>query len=159
MGSLAFLGTGFYFWEDNLDLARWWGVVHCDSQYIICQADIECAEERYLDLVGNVRHLRYLRELKARFGQDLKREFGTVDVPLGNLIEYLRRQDKKPAFSGIFPFTVIRAVDHYRPGGGKILFAQGKDNFTDLSPRIILSLLKKNEHISNFRIIFPEKYV
>ncbi len=110
MGQLAFLGKGYYFWEDNVDLAHWWGDVHCNSEYVICEGSIHVDEDKFLDIVGNTRHHRYLRDMKARFKNEFIREFETEDVPLATLIEYLIKQNSKPQLKGIFPFIVLKRL-------------------------------------------------
>jgi hypothetical protein len=159
-GSLAFLGVGHYFWEENIDLAHWWGQTHCDNEYMICSGDIKCEDSLYLDILGNVKHQKYLREIQKMLGEDLIRQFGTVDVPLGALIEFLKKIESYQHKKGIFPYKVIRAIDSSARSSNLIKFAQGKPNYSDLSPRIIICLIEKKKlFLTGFKIVFPLKYV
>lgn len=160
MGSLAFLGVGYYFWEESLELAHWWGGVHCSGEYMICRANLGSPDEVYLDLVGNVRDMNYLKKLKKELASELVRKFGTSDVPMGKLIEHLYQVNLRPGRKGIFPYKVIRTVDTSKKSKDVVYFVDKKENVTDLSPRIIICLKEKNSvFLRDFRIVFPEKYV
>lgn len=67
------LGTGFYFWEQFLPLAKWWGNVHYvrrGEHYIIFSTIFNCNDRYILDLVSNTEQMNdimtIVRELKSR---------------------------------------------------------------------------------------------
>ncbi len=154
----SFLGTGYYFWEENLDLAHWWGVAHCDEEYIICEGSIKCDDSVYLDLVGNVKHQRLMRELETLLSAEVMRAFNTKRIALGMLIEFCKRLGATKRLE--FPFKVIRAVDHHARVEHGMVFTLAKGSFIDLDPRIIICLTeKKPVFLSGVKIIFPQKYV
>ena len=160
VGSRSFLGIGYYFWEDDIDLAHWWGEIHCSNNYVICSGDITCEEALYFDLVGSVKHRKYLKELHNKLKAEIIRFYRKDDIPLGEIIEYLKRINGMGNYKDIFPFKVIRAVDSSKPSANKMFFASHGKGFIDLSPRTIICLLERNKvFLNNVRIVFPEKYV
>ncbi len=149
-----YLGHGYYFWDDHIELAHWWGNVHCGSKYVICEGNLVIDDEGdFLDLVGSRQDLRYYRELRDTYG--------IQDLAIGSAIEFLKERSKIPGKEGVFPFKVIRAVDdssgtyeqdrHY--------FVEGKQGSTNLAPKIIICLITKSSiYLRNFKIIYPSHY-
>lgn len=124
-GKTPYLGEGFYFWDFNLEYAKLWGKSHYSNKYCIleCEVDIDCADETYLDLVGNRKHLIGFVSLLMEF--NLIHDEGTKGIDLCYIVEYLR----KNCPSEVFPFKIIRAVDYKNDekAGIKIVF-NGKGN-------------------------------
>src|SRR5277367_517215 len=86
-----FAGEGFYFWEDNLDAAIWWGEKHYVQKgklYRIFGIDLKLEDDgtTYLDLVGNRKQLKLLDELITK----TKKETNCVDWKFHNFISYWR---------------------------------------------------------------------
>jgi hypothetical protein len=142
-----FLGEGYYFWEYNIDYAKYWGFKHYkNSKYFVCEADIDIDHETdgyYLDLAGNRKHLVGFVELLKEF--DLIHEEGTKGIDLCYIINYLRKNVPKE----IFPFKVLRAVDYKNTEkeGIKIFFNDKKsvNSFTILNPRMLISFKRKED--------------
>jgi len=163
-GSTAFLGPGYYFWEKDIDLAHWWGRVHYNDQYMICESVIECDDGLYLDLVGNKDDLRQMRELKLKFDQEMKRTLKGNETTLENLIVYCRQANQRTHI-GSFPYKAIRSVDvspvmREKTRTSIIKYTAKKSNFTDLNPRIIICLTEKRDMLpEGVKIICPNKYL
>ena len=45
-----FLGAGYYFWDDDIEQAHYWGKVHYNNKYYIVVFDCNIDEEFLLDL-------------------------------------------------------------------------------------------------------------
>jgi hypothetical protein len=153
---LAFLGPGYYFWDYKEELAHWWGKVHCDGSYMVCQSKVVVDKEEYLDLAGEPEDQEHLENLQKELRLDIERECGgNSEPPLGLLIQALTLINKKK--KGIFDYKVIRAADCV---GEKRAFIKSRSNFTYSNPRFILCLTARNRVIlPDFRIIYPNKYV
>jgi hypothetical protein len=54
-----FLGTGFYLWDDNIEMARIWGEKHCNGSYVIVEMKVDIDPNICFDLVGNRKHMRF----------------------------------------------------------------------------------------------------
>ena len=149
---LQFLGSGYYFWDNNIEMARFWGKKHYQSDYYIIEATLELKKSYFLDLVGNREHMIYFMKLKETFK---KFGFDREKWSMGHFIEFLKKlelDEKK----GVFPFKIIRALD-YSPNtkySDKVNFVGNKKNYTLLNPRIIICLI---EIIDN--ILYDKKIV
>ena len=150
----SYLGYGYYFWDDHIELAHWWGKVHCAGNYVICQGDFDVPSEIYYDLVGNRRDQINFSELISELNLD--------KLPLGQIIEVLKDLESKPNTKGIFPYQVIRAVDKHENTYKQEIykFADNREGETTLSPMIVICLVKKNPLLlHSYKIIYPEEYV
>lgn len=152
--SSLYLGDGYYFWDDHLRLAHWWGNVHCGGRYIICEGELKVEKKRFLDLVGSRQDMIELK----RMIDDL----GIQNKPLGSIIETLKTIARRPGRSGIFPFQVIRAFDRYRGGFDhfRTEFAENRKGHTYLDPIYIICMVEKNKLLlRSYRIVFPPQYI
>jgi hypothetical protein len=142
--ALKFLGSGYYYWDDNIEMAHYWGKTYYHKKYFIVESNLNLPEGIFLDLVGNRRHLRYFRELISKFEAH---EFGRPKWTMGVFIEFLKTKEKD--VPGIFPFKAIRAVDIKVPRKNKstIKFVDNKPNVTNLDPRLVICLTEKNSVI------------
>lgn len=139
---LQFLGTGYYFWDYNLELAHYWGKSHYRNNYFIIESSLNMPEGLFLDLVGNRKHLIYFYDLTCRIESEVP---DRTKWTIGAFIEHMKRLDKK--IPGIFPFKVIRAIDHSaKPKKESTFnFVEGKANFININPRLVICLTEKNE--------------
>lgn len=149
-----FLGSGYYFWDYDVNQAKKWGTDHYKSSYYILQAIIHTTDENFLDLVGDRTHMEYLLKMAKRFAFARKKPF---DWKLGELIEILKRASKTD--TAVFPFQIIRAQDYaiYIDHEFKYFF---RDSYawTYLNPRHIFCLITVNNVLlSNKEIIFESK--
>lgn len=154
-GKTYFLGKGYYFWDNNIEQAEWWGERRCSKgikgRYIICEADLELTGPTFLDLVGNMNNINYFRSLIQKLNKH--------NWPIGTFITYLQELENQPKFRGIFPFEVIRAVDLYKTAV-KSKFVERLPNYTNLNPCFVICLVKKSSIVlRNFKIIYPAHYV
>ncbi|WP_027470591.1 hypothetical protein [Saccharicrinis fermentans] len=102
-----FLGSGYYFWDDNIELAKSWGKYHYNNDYHVFQFDFEINSDICLDLVGNRSHQKYFMDLFKIYEEQTgdKRE----DWSICQCIEFIKILKKKS--EKIFPFKMIRAID------------------------------------------------
>jgi hypothetical protein len=151
----SYLGGGYYFWDNHIELAHWWGKVHCANKYVICQGDLEVTEDLFFDLLGS-------REQQLYFKDVISKLPGAEHMPIGSVIELLKELEGKPNKKGIFPFKVIRAMDVKNNSFKQnvIPFAKKKVGEMTLAPQIIVCLIEKNNlHLRSYKIIHPDKYI
>lgn len=86
------LGEGYYFWEEAIELARWWGDCHYKKReqgYIILESEFTCPDENFLDLLNpiqlsNIRGVvKLLRETKEFESERFSGQF---------IIQFLRKE-------------------------------------------------------------------
>ncbi|MEO5979522.1 MAG: hypothetical protein ABIS36_16255 [Chryseolinea sp.] len=160
-GSKAYLGIGYYFWDDDEEWAHWWGEHHCKNEYIICRANLTCAPDRYLDLHGNQAAMRLMKAWYTIYKNDFVRNFDTARPPLGVVVEFLKKLAFTRKNPTIFPFDAVRAEDSYLTGKRRstLPFAVDRPGQLTLNPALIVCLYRKRDLCRNLEIIFPEEYV
>ncbi len=95
----AWLGYGYYFWDSELEDAHWWGQIHYDNFYVICESEYDYASLEYFDLLGNTTHRKYF----FTFAKALFRKYNKT-YTVGECIELLKRIDSS------FKYKAIRAL-------------------------------------------------
>jgi hypothetical protein len=148
-----YLGTGTYFWDDHLELAHWWGDVHLDGKYMICEADLNVKKTMFCDLVGSRQDMQHLKQMID--------ELNISHLRLGAIIEVLKTVEKKRGKGDVFPFLVIRAVDDSPTSFEReeIYFAEEKKGYTSLTPVYLICLIAKSSlFLSSYRVVYPEFY-
>ncbi len=158
-GKYQFLGTGYYFWDNNIEAAKFWGETHYKGNYLVFKADLIIPKEKFLDLVGSRENMIYLQELMVRFKSQNK---NSEHWELGKFIEFMKEVANKPGFKNVFPYTVFRAIDNNAviKKEYKYLFVAGKHSYINLNPRLIICLVEKSSLVlKNFCVVYPEKYI
>ncbi|MVM34386.1 hypothetical protein GO755_30420 [Spirosoma sp. HMF4905] len=134
-----FLGSGYYFWDNNKGMAHSYGKATYRRKYYIFEAELKLTEENFFDLVGNRIHMLAFMELVEKFKANYE---ASERWPVGAFIEFLKSK-------GIFPYKAIRALDS-SIGIREITkfdFASQHDAFTNLSPIYIVCLLELDNTI------------
>lgn len=95
----AWLGHGYYFWEDSLRPAKYWGKLFCDNKYIVCGGLLDINEKNCLDFIGNIKHEEFVLNAISQI-----KELGelTENFTIPWLIHTLQK-------IGSFPFYAARA--------------------------------------------------
>ncbi len=132
-----YLGDGFYFWDDNLQLAEWWGKKHYRDKYTILEYDLDLHGDHFLDLVGSRQDFMYFQTLVDRIRQHPEcKNFGVYKC-----INFLIKAEQSK--QGTFPIRIIRAMDISRIDG--MQFADNKRGRMLLDPRIIICFFDKKD--------------
>jgi hypothetical protein len=132
-----FLGSGYYFWDNNKGMAHSYGKSTYARKYYIFEAELRLSEENFFDLVGNRIHMIAFIELMEKFKANYEE---SEHWPLGAFIEFLKAK-------GLFPYKAIRALDSSIDVRERISFASQHKAFTNLSPIYIVCLLEHDKDI------------
>lgn len=160
----AWLGIGYYFWEEE-ELAHWWGSGNprWSESYIICKTGLSIPQEQVLDLVGNISHISLLRYLVAEYQKTSQAKQSPLTLP--KIIKFIERTMGKG--SEQFPYRAIRLQGR----GSKVInlentIRQGKQtiNFTlhnskvflDLYPPIQICVFDRKDIHRPVEIIYPK---
>lgn len=145
---IQFVGSGYYFWDNNIDLAKIWGKSHYDNSYYVVEIDFELTEDNCYDLVGNRKHQIHLMNFIKQFEDETgnNKEHWT----LNQCVQLLRELNKHN--NDIFPFKFIRAIDllnheRYAKAQHLINFTNEKDNYTVINPKMIICAFEKEDLI------------
>jgi len=139
---IPFLGTGYYFWEENKEAAHRWGKNHYYNKYnVIEYKDLKISKSDLLDL-GDRRDLAYLEEIKKPY---IAKNPKFKNWRIANWIEFFREETKKD--STIFPRKFIRAEENLPDNEEnnnlkkKVFFTEGVSYYTYASPLLIVCVL------------------
>jgi hypothetical protein len=151
-GTNPFLGSGYYYWEENLDMAHYWGKTHYKGNYFIIENTLALEGDKFLDLVGNRKHMKFVKDLTTRLASK-----GRPAWNIGTVLEFARRMNEARNNAIKFPFKAVRAIDEWVDDKKreKYYFVEGKKNFTYLNPRLVICVYEKeNVVLTPTRIIF-----
>lgn len=131
----AWLGYGYYFWDNNLEYAKKWGEDGYKAKgYIICKTDLKI--ENLFDLVGNTVHQQVFDMLYKQHQATRKDKLIVAQVL------NLMRKNKAD-----FNYQAIRVFDD-NPNTNKIAFTnQYKPPFLILNLRIQICVFEKHETV------------
>ncbi len=135
---LPYLGEGYYFWDNNLEMAKKWGEWHYGNKYFVVESKLHLQEDLLLDLVGNRTHIMYFQKLIEKFSYYKQ---GRRKWELCKFIQLLKNlNDNDARYKGIFPYKIFRATDFSRMKEERFLhkFVGIKSGYTFLDPRIII---------------------
>jgi len=102
------VGTWFYFWAYDFDMARYWGNKQCGGSHYIFEADMPYNDE-ILDLVGNRKQMDFIVSLMKMYAN---RNNNFYRWRVGTFIAFLKEKAQKLRKPQAFPFKAIRAIDH-----------------------------------------------
>lgn len=91
----AWLGSGAYFWEDDLPQATMWGEQY-QNGFVICESEYDADNKNYLDLTTR-EHYESMKKCQTMLENKTKGEV----VLLSHIIEFLKGKNK-------FPYKAIR---------------------------------------------------
>lgn len=153
-GKTPFLGSGYYFWDNNLGQAKAWGKINYSNKYFIVQSELEFTSNQMLDLVGNRSHMIYFLDLYRKFSSYY--DDGNKWV-IGEFIELLKKLNSKPEYKGIFDFEASRAIDlHQQHNSKNITFSEEMKNYTNLNPCLVICLYNKKNIILRSEILISQ---
>ncbi|MBI9065132.1 MAG: hypothetical protein JEZ14_24320 [Marinilabiliaceae bacterium] len=150
-----FLGSGYYFWDDNIELAKSWGKFHYNNDFHVFEFDFEINSDNCLDLVGNRSHQKYFMELFRIYEEhtgDTKENWSICQC-----IEFLKILTTKN--EKIFPFKMIRAIDLLNHNKYKeqfrTKFVAHKGNYTVINPKMVICVITKQDvPLQSKKIVF-----
>lgn len=132
-----FLGTGYYFWDNNIGMAHSHGQKHYRRKYFIFEAELDLEESSFLDLAGNRVDMIFFQKLIKKLN-DANPE--TRSWTLAHYIEFLKAQGK-------FPFRSIRAIDTSIDPKEVLKFVPDRRNYINLNPIFIVCLTDKEDDL------------
>lgn len=156
-----FLGDGYYFWDDDLSLAEWWGKAHYKGSYRIVSLDLVLEGERFLDAVGcksDQCKLKDILELAKSIAQnkELQNKYKLQNVDEFSISRLLWLIQKLSATKKeLFPVDAIRIMDMKKTTTKPIsdVAANKKDVIVTDSMNIICVYNKKILPLQTIKII------
>ncbi len=155
-----FLSEGFYFWEQDLESAHWWGQTHCNNKYVVFRYNISIADGRFLDLIGNVLDKRRLHAMaQIAISGGLSGYSDAKEVPYGEVLTFVRALMKER-----FPYDAVRGTNDGRgQGGGSINrrpFASYSNTTMIDNQQFILCLFRFSaQTLYGQTVLYPSSYV
>ncbi len=141
-GKSPFLGEGFYFWDDNIEIAHWWGKTHYNNKYTILQYDFTLEGDSFLDLVGSRQDIYILLGLRKKLIE--RGDVEEKDLSVSKCIELLKKIERNTP--GVFPYTIIRAMDiRCKTNGWSFVNDKRRCGTLITNPRIIICFFCKKD--------------
>lgn len=153
----AWLGCGYYFWENYIENAHWWGRTrYSNSGYVICKSSYLNDPSTCFDLVDNYEHIKTLRDTI----EELKKQgyYNDNKTTIYRIIEFLKEMN-------LFEYKAARisipnsrnkksANDLHIPVGPNTMLCY------DLAPQVQVYFYDKTLiSVGGYSIIYPEKYI
>ncbi|WP_447877588.1 hypothetical protein [Serratia fonticola] len=136
------LSQGYYFWTDEDYFAHIWGRDSYNNDYAIIRCEIHISSDIVLDLVSNVTHSLYFKELVDLYQTKVKKQNPHETPTVSTVIEHCRKaaeQNRK-----LFPFEAIKAVD-YSSKSPKLEFTPNSMDYMITIPRIQFCLFESSQ--------------
>lgn len=95
----AWLHSGFYFWEEFIEPAHYWGKKHNSNNYIITKGKCYITPENLFDLVGNLVQRREFGEIIKELNNS---KILNQDSTVRHVIDFLQK-------CGVFEYVACRA--------------------------------------------------
>lgn len=150
--SNAWLHNGYYFWEEFIEPAHHWGKTYCLKKYIITVGECLILPEDLFDLVGNLSHIKEIRETT-----EYLREMGLVteETTVAHIIDFLKKQN-------VFDYLATRAntTDSFNQKYKiiKLQYDTAKDAHLIMNPAVQICIYDLEKVLfTNFVIIFQSK--
>jgi hypothetical protein len=142
------LGQGYYFWDNLIKRAHWWGDTHCHGQYMICQAYADIDDDKYLDLVGNMEQLN-----------DFEKSYNAINNTYGGKVKTISWVVAKLIRDNNFPYQAMRVRTDYCGGDEKkIQFVTWNAAAISFNPPVQICIYDKSR-VKDYHIIYPEEYL
>ncbi len=154
---IPFLGEGYYFWENNLELAKIYGNKRYNGKFFVLEFVLNINDERMLDLVGSREDILWFKN----FIEKIKKHFHLIKDKIEKKLGFLVKEDITVGFAielmkilNVFEnIDVIKAIDaSYTKERLNFRF---KKEFLNLNPKIFYCFIKwENNFYSSKKIIF-----
>ena len=148
------LGEGYYFWDEFIEYAKWWGKVHYRDNYMITRYMCIFDQDKFLDLLDPT----YLA-LFDEYSCIVVKKFGDDGFTVPRVIEFIK-ETSKDKFLGVRA-EARRSVNYtYNPSLDKTIpFVRESVAFLDLRPAVQICLFSKSALIKDSgTIVYPEEY-
>ena len=141
------LGKGYYFWDNLITRAHWWGDSHCGGKYMICRAYALIDDGSYLDLAGN---MLQLQEFKEKYDV-IQKMHPTRTITISFAINKLRKDH-------LFPYQAVRSLSNECGGDVAVNYVDNHPSYLNFSPPMQVCVYPFN-CIKDYHVIFPFKYI
>ncbi len=146
--SKAWLHQGYYFWEQFIEPAHYWGKTWNKGRYIIARGQCLITDSELFDLVGNTDHIKQIREVFEYLAdQGLVNENTTVS----HVIDFLIK-------TNTFDFIAARAITTESFAGYKYLklnYEAGKKTSLIMNPAIQICIYDlEKAYFEGFEIVY-----
>lgn len=152
-----FAGAGYYFWDDNIEAAHWWGETRYNNRYRIFKIDLTLNydDNSFFDLVGSRKHLRLLQKMVEKARKKLQDQ--CKNWMLQDFITYFRKVEKEHK-NGVFPFKMLRFNDSRVNKHRQMPIVLGKsretENYTLMNPFYIVCVFELEDlYLPSFKLV------
>ncbi|WHU88040.1 hypothetical protein [Pantoea agglomerans] len=156
-GEDQWLTQGYYLWTDSPYHAKKW---NGGRHVVVSEFEVMFASrDELLDLVGNVRDILEFQEMIDQTIEVLHGGDATK-ITVNQVISYFRELEDDPEFTGIFPYSAVKAQDKAKVTGEvSIRFVQERKEHLIALTRQQMCVFEKARDKITFRcFIAPEEF-
>lgn len=155
----TWLGDGYYFWQEFIELAHWWGQSHRNGNYIVCEAECDFDESKCLDLVGEMSHVRLFQDAIQIMRVNRKI---TPETTVSRIINFMKGEFESFLYEAIRVYginSISPNKEASKQYSSRFLFEINKGQYLDALPAVQLCLFTKNSlNLRNYKITYPDHY-
>lgn len=154
-GADNYFGPGYYFWDNNLKHAEWWGRKRYNGNYYVFEADVEIDKNRMFDTTDR-NDIDYLKRTLAEF---IDNDVDLTSFYLGTVLSLLLEEEAKTG-KVYFPYLYAKGVDDNAKKNVKIefnqsmLFSERAKSAFFLNPVVFFCIFRKeNVNLRSFSLV------
>lgn len=142
-----FLGSGYYFWEDDIDQAHYWGSVHWGrNNYFIVKFDCEIDDNDLLDLDSKTGQ-NILEKIKEKISKNIliTKTKKYNNWSLSQWVTFMYKYNRICSVGFDFKAIKVKDCNFSRKKEQKVYFVQEKPNYTYIGGVYIYFFRKKED--------------
>lgn len=144
-----YFGEGYYFWDDNLKHAKWWGKKQYNSKYYVFEADIVFDLNRMFDVTDRS-CISFLKDVVDEF---LEGDIDLSDYFLGSILTLLFEEEVKTT-NQLFPYLYAKGIDFNNDYSSRMNYSPVTKSYFLLNPTTFFCIFKEeNIHLHSFKLI------
>lgn len=154
--SNAWLGSGYYFWHQFIDLAHWWGRNSYPDTYMICRqtGDIDGNPE-VLDLYADL----VLRDTIREYVSKMKNAYNQKTMTVRTVLEHMKKIGALDDYKAVRIEGVNSTNRDKFLQKQKLKFNPDGGQYYDMIPPIQVCVYDKSVLNDDFQVIYPQAYL
>ena len=144
-----YFGEGYYFWDDNLKHAMWWGKKQYQNKYYIFEANVVFDLNKMFDVTDRS-CISFLKDVVDEFLE------GDIDLSgyfLGPILTLLFEEEIKTK-KQLFPYLYAKGIDLNNDYSSRMNYSPKTKSYFLLNPTTFFCIFNvENIHLQTFKLI------
>lgn len=144
-----YFGKGYYFWDNNLKHAKWWGRKQYNNKYYIFEAVVDFDLNRMFDVTDR-NCISFLKEVSDEF---LDGDIDLSDFCLGSILTLFFEEEAKTG-AVLFPYLYAKGIDMNNDYSSQMNYSSTTKSYFLLNPTTFFCIFREeNIHLQSFKLI------